>query len=92
MEPMSVAAASYLTARQQRRDFHIRMMNVHRNTRVDELLGDYRGLQESGSFTDMVLVSGDGRARRVHSLLVVATSDMVKQWMETTLVTDNVVG
>ena len=81
----SIAAASYLTVRQ---DVHIQMMNVHRNTKVDELLGDYRRLREDERFTDLVLVAGDGHARKVHSLLVVATSELVKHWMETTFVPD----
>jgi hypothetical protein len=59
------------------------MMNVHRNSDPSgELLQQFRALRENERFVDVMLITGDGGRRWAHSLVFVAGSEFLKQWME----------
>ena len=81
-----IAAPSHLAFRQ---GVHIQMMNIHRSSRIEDVLREYQLLKEEEAFTDLVIATGDGERRRAHSLVVAAGSEFLKSWMESTLLHGN---
>eukprot|EP00094_Tigriopus_californicus_P000396 TCALIF_00385-PA protein Name:"Similar to Ovol2 Transcription factor Ovo-like 2 (Mus musculus)" AED:0.66 eAED:0.66 QI:0/0/0/0.33/1/1/3/0/499 len=57
-------------------------MNIHRNSKVEEILDEYHNLQNSELFTDLDFITKNGGRKSVHSLVLAASSDFLKQWME----------
>jgi hypothetical protein len=77
-----IAAPSHLTFRQ---GVHIQMMNIHRNSKVEDILEEYHILRDEDTFTDLEVVTRDGKSRRLHSLVMAASSEFLRHWMEITL-------
>ena len=67
---------------------NVAKLNIQRLFKTEELLEEYHGMQTSGKFTDLDLVTGDRKRISVHSLVVAASSHFIKYWMESTLVPD----
>ena len=75
---------------------HIRMMHIQHPAKQQQDLESFYKLREEESFCDMTFVttnSGDKsyngrRSIKVHSLVIAASSDFLKTWMETTFVAD----
>ena len=73
---------------------HIRMLHIQHPAKQQQDLESFYRLREEESFCDFTFVTGGstlGEPRRcikVHSLVVAASSDFLKTWMETTFVAD----
>ena len=80
---------------------HIRMMHIQHPAKKQQDLESFFKLREEESFCDMTFVTGGGgrsgtkdnnntprRCIKVHSLVIAASSDFLKTWMETTFVAD----
>lgn len=75
-------------------DMHIRMMHIQHPAKQQQDLESFYNLREEESFCDMTFVTtndkGDNSRRsiKVHSLVIAASSDFLKNWMESTFVAD----
>ena len=80
---------------------HIRMMHIQHPAKQQQDLESFFKLREEESFCDMTFVttgnekdpitgnmSSNRRCIKVHSLVVAASSEFLKTWMETTFVAD----
>ena len=81
LRPMVVAPSHMTTAIPPRAASTV-LMNIHRNSDVKEVVGEFRRLQQQELFTDVVLSCGDGSSRRVHALVLAASSQFLKTWMD----------
>ena len=64
--------------------------NVHLVSQAEDILEEYKTLRDEDAFTDMEIVAGGrGRAqicrRRMHSVVMAASSDFLGHWMEQVL-------
>ena len=81
-------------------DMHIRMMHIQHPAKQQQDLESFFKLREEESFCDMTFITGgkfsndksERRCIKVHSLVIAASSDFLKSWMETTFVADLKVG
>lgn len=77
-------------------DMHIRMMHIQHPAKQQQDLESFFKLREEESFCDMTFITGgkfsndksERRCIKVHSLVIAASSDFLKSWMETTFVAD----
>ena len=82
-------------------DMHIRMMHIQHPAKQQQDLESFFKLREEECFCDMTFVttgvksdattgtlSSTTRSIKVHSLVIAASSDFLKTWMETTFVAD----
>ena len=77
-------------------DMHIRMMHIQHPAKQQQDLESFYKLREEESFCDMTFITGgtfskeksERRYIRVHSLVIAASSEFLKSWMETTFVPD----
>ena len=75
---------------------HIRMMHIQHPAKQQQDLESFFKLREEESFCDMTFITGgkfsndksERRCIKVHSLVIAASSDFLKSWMETTFVAD----
>ena len=72
---------------------HIRMMHIQHPAKQQQDLESFYKLREEESFCDMTFVTSNGeengrKSIKVHSLVIAASSDFLKNWMETTFVAD----
>ena len=73
---------------------HIRMMHIQHPAKQQQDLESFFKLREEESFCDMTFVTTNGkgdnsrRSIKVHSLVIAASSDFLKNWMESTFVAD----
>ena len=77
-------------------DMHIRMMHIQHPAKQQQDLESFFKLREEESFCDMTFITGgrfsneksERRYIKVHSLVIAASSEFLKSWMETTFVPD----
>ena len=69
-------------------NMQIRMMHIQHPSKQQDDLCEFLKLREDETFTDMIFVTAGDKVIRVHSLVLAATSDFLKTWMETTYVPD----
>ena len=73
---------------------HIRMMHIQHPAKQQQDLESFFRLREEDCFCDLTFITGGSsvgiprRCIKVHSLVVAASSDFLKTWMETTFIAD----
>ena len=82
LRPVMVTAPSHVTTSAPPRNAASVLMNIHRNAKMEDVIKEYRLLQEDELFTDLTLVTGDGQKKRVHSLVLASTSTFIRDWIQ----------